>query len=42
MGNFDPDTTAMAAAITQLTGLVQGLQGQMAQMQSHIVTIVLG
>jgi hypothetical protein len=36
MGDFDPDTTAMAAAITQLTGLVQGLQGQMAHMQNHM------
>jgi hypothetical protein len=39
--NFDPDTTAMAAAITQLTGLVQGLQGQMAQMQSHMAAAAM-
>jgi hypothetical protein len=33
---FEPDTSAMAAALTQLTGLVQGLRGDLNNMRAQL------
>jgi capsule polysaccharide export protein KpsE/RkpR len=33
---FDPDPSAMVAAINQFTGLVQGLQGELHQVRAQL------